>query len=236
MTYSPFPTGVILPFGGSSSSVPDGWLLCNGASLLRTLYVNLFAAIGTAWGAADGSHFNLPDLQGRFLRGVDNGTGRDPDAGTRIASNTGGNTGNNVGTVQGIATSLASGTQSGTKSTSGLTVSSSNFTPTGSIGYSDLSHTHSGSTSYVNGGNPGNDTITEYGGGGASVRAFSYNQQPQAGNQSWQQHSHTFGTSTASLNHNHSFSGNAGAVSTSLGAADNETRPINVYVHYIIKD
>ena len=39
-----------------------GWLVCNGASLLRSgKYANLFAALGTAYGAADGTHFSLPD-------------------------------------------------------------------------------------------------------------------------------------------------------------------------------
>jgi microcystin-dependent protein len=60
----------------------------------------LFAVIGTAYGAADGTHFNVPDLRGRFLRGVDGGAGNDPDTLTRTASNTGGNTGDNVGSLQ----------------------------------------------------------------------------------------------------------------------------------------
>ena len=41
----PIPTGVILPFGGST--VPEGFLLCNGAAISRTTYAKLFAAIGT---------------------------------------------------------------------------------------------------------------------------------------------------------------------------------------------
>ena len=47
-----------------------GELLCNGASLLRSQYPDLFAAIGTTYGAADGLHFNIPDYvtNNRFLR------------------------------------------------------------------------------------------------------------------------------------------------------------------------
>ena len=60
----------------------------------------MFAAIGFAWGAADGTHFNIPDLRGRFLRGWDHGIGRDLDKAIRTACNAGGNTGDNVGTVQ----------------------------------------------------------------------------------------------------------------------------------------
>lgn len=90
--------GFIKPFGGTTP--PSGFLECNGASLLRASYEDLFAAIGFAWGAADGTHFNLPDLRGRFLRGWDHAIGRDPDKASRTACNAGGNTGDNVGSVQ----------------------------------------------------------------------------------------------------------------------------------------
>ena len=90
--------GFIKPFGGTTP--PSGFLECNGASLLRASYADLFAAIGFAWGAADGTRFNLPDLRGRFPRGWDHGASRDPDKATRTASNLGGNIGDNVGSVQ----------------------------------------------------------------------------------------------------------------------------------------
>ncbi|MCP4134290.1 MAG: tail fiber protein [bacterium] len=92
------PAGTIVPFGGGS--IPDGWLLCDGSSRSRTTYSNLFQAIGTAWGTANGSGFNLPDLRGHFLRGVSNGTGRDPNAGTRFPLYAGGYGGDNVGSYQ----------------------------------------------------------------------------------------------------------------------------------------
>jgi microcystin-dependent protein len=63
------PAGIIAPFAGSSA--PAGWLAANGAAVSRTTYAALFAAIGTTWGAGDGSTtFNLPDLRGMFLRGT----------------------------------------------------------------------------------------------------------------------------------------------------------------------
>jgi microcystin-dependent protein len=48
------------------------YLLCDGSSLLRTgTYANLFAAIGTTYGAVDGTHFSIPDLRGRVPIMVD---------------------------------------------------------------------------------------------------------------------------------------------------------------------
>jgi phage-related tail fiber protein len=94
------PTGSIMPWA-ANGNLPTGFLLCNGASVSRTTYSDLFNVIGTAFGTASGTTFNLPDFQGRFLRGRDNSAGRDPDAASRTAQNTGGATGDNVGSVQG---------------------------------------------------------------------------------------------------------------------------------------
>lgn len=78
------PPGTIVAFGGAA--VPAGWLPCNGSSLPTTgNYARLFTAIGYSWGGSGGS-FNLPDLRGMFLRGVNAGrTGiwADPDGATR---------------------------------------------------------------------------------------------------------------------------------------------------------
>lgn len=93
------PVGTILPFGGDTSSIPNGYLLCNGMSLDTGQFSGLFAAIDYSWGGA-GANFNIPDLRGRFIRGTDLGAGNDPDASSRIVTNTGGNTGDAVGTLQ----------------------------------------------------------------------------------------------------------------------------------------
>ncbi|QKN87915.1 putative tail fiber protein [Acinetobacter phage vB_AbaP_Alexa] len=64
-------TGTVLDFAGTTA--PDGWLLCFGQAVSRTTYANLFAAIGTTYGAGDGSTtFNLPDCRGRATAGKDN--------------------------------------------------------------------------------------------------------------------------------------------------------------------
>jgi len=64
------PAGTVLDYAGATA--PAGWLMCYGQSLLRSDYPQLFAAIGTAFGAVDGTHFNLPDCRGRVTAGRDN--------------------------------------------------------------------------------------------------------------------------------------------------------------------
>lgn len=65
----PLPAGTMIPFAGNV--VPEGFLVCNGAAVSRTDYANLFAAIGTLYGAGDGSTtFNLPDARDRVLQGA----------------------------------------------------------------------------------------------------------------------------------------------------------------------
>ncbi len=95
------PAGIVQAFAGAKTSVPSGWLYCDGSAVSRSSYATLFAVIGTKHGYGDNATtFNLPDLRGRFIRGQDDAQARDPDAASRTASNTGGNTGDNVGTVQ----------------------------------------------------------------------------------------------------------------------------------------
>ena len=62
------PIGTILAYAGAT--LPEGYFSCNGASLLRADYPELFAAIGTIYGAADADHFNLPacNTSGRFIQ------------------------------------------------------------------------------------------------------------------------------------------------------------------------
>ena len=60
------------------STAPSGYLKCNGAAISRTTYEALFSAIGTTFGAGDGSTtFNIPDLRGEFIRGWDDARGVD---------------------------------------------------------------------------------------------------------------------------------------------------------------
>ena len=64
----------IVPVGSiywyTSTTIPDGFLLCDGSNIGRTDYASLFAVIGTVFGTGDGSTtFALPDLRAKFIRG-----------------------------------------------------------------------------------------------------------------------------------------------------------------------
>lgn len=61
--------GTVISFAGKT--IPDGYLLCNGAAVSRSEYANLFQAIGTTYGVGNGSTtFNLPNLDSRFVEGT----------------------------------------------------------------------------------------------------------------------------------------------------------------------
>lgn len=67
--YADSPIGTIVPFGGST--IPSGYLLCNGAEVLKTTYAELYAVIGDAFGTASVStKFVLPDLRETVPVGV----------------------------------------------------------------------------------------------------------------------------------------------------------------------
>ena len=63
--FDSIPVGAQLPFAGTT--VPSGYLLCDGSAVSRTTYKDLFEVIGTTYGAGDGSTtFNLPNMKGKI--------------------------------------------------------------------------------------------------------------------------------------------------------------------------
>lgn len=107
------PVGTVVPYAGPmplkanvdtdpvcTALARMGWLYCDGASLPSADFGELFSVIGTAYGGDGQGNFNLPDLRGRFIRGVDGQSGNDPDAGKRTAVAGKGNTGDAVGSLQ----------------------------------------------------------------------------------------------------------------------------------------
>ena len=100
------PAGTIIY--SARSTAPTGYLHANGAAISRTTFATLFAAIGTTYGAGNGSTtFNVPDLRGEFLRGLDSGKGID--------------SGRTLGSVQNGQNASHSHSVSGTTSTASLT-------------------------------------------------------------------------------------------------------------------
>lgn len=82
------PPATISPYAGSSA--PSGWLLCYGQAVSRTTYARLFAIISTTYGAGDTTTtFNVPDLRGRVVAGVDNMGGSAASRMTNVSSGAG---------------------------------------------------------------------------------------------------------------------------------------------------
>lgn len=205
------PPGTISAFGSDGATPPPGWAWCDGALQSRTdnNYVDLFAAIGTVWGADTATQFRVPDLRGMFLRGKDANRGIDDDRNSRVALYGGGATGDSVGSYEGQSVQSHSHSISGSGSTGG-----------------GGNHNH-GVNGQRDGGDPSrfglmpvansNESTPNSGDGrGSGSEAYVY-AQPQAIPYSGD-HTHTF-----------SFSSTSG----SSGSA--ETRPENMSVNYIIK-
>jgi rhizosphere induced protein len=84
-----FPKGAVTPYAGNADPIDattdgDVWLICDGRILRLDDYPKLKSA-GASWlpPGPDASTFQLPDLRGLFVRGMDNGAGRDPDVSSR---------------------------------------------------------------------------------------------------------------------------------------------------------
>ena len=142
-------TGIIIPWG--STSIPSGFLECNGQAVSRSTYAALFAVVSTTYGAGDGSTtFNVPDLTDRTVLSRSNTKA--------LASTMGANTVAAGGTVGGnvVATTLATNeiaahthtgqTQPG--GTTGMGGGSVGGVQTGSTGGGG-SHTHNLSANFT---------------------------------------------------------------------------------------
>lgn len=83
---SVIPVGVIEMFAGSTA--PNGWLVCDGSTVSRKTYGDLFKVIGTTYGAGNSNTtFTLPDMRGRFAMGAGTGVGLNA-SGTGVTSGT----------------------------------------------------------------------------------------------------------------------------------------------------
>lgn len=200
-----FPAGIVLPFAGSVA--PTGWLLCDGTSYLRDSYLRLFSAISTAHGSNAGNTFNVPDYRGRFLRGTDNMGSGAAGRDPSTGTRTAPTTGGNTGNNVGSV-------QTNATAKNGLSATASTSSVFGfSNAVGNHSHTIGGHTNAAGGGSSGNyATLTNPGVGTNNKTSYS-----DGGA------------------HSHSISGTADAQTITISNGDAETRPLNVYVNYIIK-
>lgn len=205
-------------------AIPPGWVECDGRELSRVSYAALFAVIGTAYGAGNGSTtFNVPDSRGRTLFGRDGGVGRLTGAG-----GLGGNVGNAGGSEAVTLNELqlpshghagstggagghdhGGGTgQAGQHNHGGSTGNAGGHNHTGTTGGAGA-HSHGGTT-----GNAGNHVHTQnyerlsiYGSGGqlsAVSQLFPPGNNSAANSEAAGVHQHTFTTDQVG-EHTHNF-------------------------------
>ena len=201
------PTGSVICFAGDS--VPQGWLLCNGQSISRTTYNNLFNIIGIAYGNGNGSStFDLPNLQDRFPMGK----------GNRSLGLIGGSD-----SVTLTSDKLPSHSHSGSLSSEGQHSHTGNTNTTGN-------HTHSYDDAYF---------AENYGGGQNNVFGTSagtdndntYRYRPNAVTVADGNHSHTITTNTES-SHTHTVTINNTGTSNPTIDITNKYIILNYIIRY----
>lgn len=145
------------------NATPAGFLRCNGAAVSRTTYADLFGAIGTTYGAGDGSTtFNVPDLRGEFIRGwADGGT---VDSGRVFGSKQTEDIESHLHTVNPPSTATSSDTHahtySGSTNTTGAHVHSVPYQDRGFSGGTINNAESGGSTGTFNTGSAGDHAHT----------------------------------------------------------------------------
>lgn len=224
------PIGMITAYAGSTA--PSRWLLCFGQAISRTTYSSLFAVISTTYGVGDGSTtFNVPDLRGRTVAGLDNMGGT--DAGRLSTANT-------LGTSTGTETVTLTSGESGVPAHSHANTLTNNAVTSG--GHSaDHSHgfqTGGRSADHSHGLNAlaGNDQGYGFGHArAAGGTAFGLNYVTGGASAD---HSHSGTTIGASVNHTHSVTsnvtiGNVNNTAANAASAHNNMQP-TMTINYII--
>ena len=220
------PIGTVSVYAGIESDTQllnRGYLIANGASILRADYPELFAIIGTTYGSSDSNHFNLPDLRGRTVVGVYGSNDQNKEAEFDTLGETGGAktvtlTVNQIPSHTHTFTGTSSTTASSgahTHTFSGTTSSNGAHThnvPEMGIYYSDVSTTKWEAFGHKTGGT---DIATTTSAGA---------------------HTHTFSgtTSGASANHTHTVTPTGTNANTGGGQAHNNLQPY-IALKYIIK-
>jgi microcystin-dependent protein len=196
----------------AGSAVPPGYLYCDGASYLRADYPGLFAVIGTAFGAVDATHFNVPDYRDREPRGsktIADSLGND---GLALAS-------------RAVAHDHAHSHSSSASVGGGISSAGTGTSITGGIAAADTNHNHTGPGDHGSVNNSPTSggavrlTTTGHGSTGLVVQAPGISHA----------HGHTFAISDPGHSHGHTLS-----VTPSITATASGEHPRQV-IHFIIK-
>ncbi|AKZ65595.1 putative tail fiber protein [Sinorhizobium phage phiN3] len=221
-------SGAIMWF--ARNSAPSGFLKANGAAVSRTTYAALYAAIGTTFGAGDGSTtFNLPDLRGEFIRGWDDGRGI--DVSRVFGSAQSANIQSHTHSIDPPATTTTSDahthTWSGTTSSDAHTHTFSGTTNTTGA------HTHTVTSILVSGAGSGaiggsNRDVADKTTSSAGDHAHTF-----SGTTSSDSHTHTVSGTTSSDTHNHTV--DIAAFTSGAAGSGTDTRPRNIALLACIK-
>ncbi len=226
--------GFIKAYGGAGA--PSGYLLCDGAAVSRSVYASLFSVVSTNFGGGDGSTtFNVPSLGGRFLRGL--ATFPDITCSGLPSGNTGTFTGHPY-RQSGQRVRLTAG------SVTGLVVNTDYYTvyvDANTLGFASsrllaLAGTKinlsSNSSAVISQWEDPDVASREASTVGAASAANIGSLQPDG----FKAHTHPLNTSN--IHNQGSGSGGLSAYTgsdTTGSTGDNETRPLNVGVNYVIK-
>ena len=125
------PAGTIIMWAGADTSVPGGYLLCNGQAVDRTDFAALFDALGTSYGTGDGSAtFNVPDFRDRLPAGKGSTVSRSFTSSKVITGSASVPVLTTTGASATVTHSSSTPVPLGTKDTSGTAIGSLNITAT----------------------------------------------------------------------------------------------------------
>lgn len=251
----PLPPGMIVAY--AMISPPVNWLECNGQAVNRVTYANLYTAIGTTYGAGDGSTtFNVPDLRAEFIRGFDNGRG--VDSGRVFGSSQAGANHSHTHT----GTTATEGAHTHTYSTTSATGGAHTHNVSGNTGYVSADHAHNYSGTFLSGGRTAAHTHSYSSAlGGNNNGGGGFQGLPQTANTSTESADHAHYTSISgttsgiTVNHYHAVTGSTDSQgthshsvsgTTDAGTAHSHTfttasqgssdgRPRNIAMIYCIK-